>query len=157
MLNNYVFVKSLFKDDVKKVRDLRLGKCAVEIWREANAMPPQKVALVIDADGNVIQSRLDDGELIKAIDSLRLGVEDVEYFLDVFEDLSPHRRTIINQIKYPYQERISGIWHKPKMIGNDLVFYTDNESGGFLERVCVRDLCHAEIEVIEKTSGILLK
>ncbi|MEW8291825.1 MAG: hypothetical protein AB2672_14990 [Candidatus Thiodiazotropha endolucinida] len=156
-MNNYAFVKSLFKDDVKKVRDIRLGKCSVEIWQEANAMPPQKVALVIDADRNVIQSRLDDGELIKAIDSLKLSVEDIELFLEIFKDLSPHRRTIINQIRYPYQERISDIWHEPKMIGNDLVFYADNESGGFLEKVYVRDLCRAEIEIVAKTSGILLK
>ncbi len=156
-MSNYEFVKSLVQDDVKKVRELEVGACKVEVWQEINAMPPQKITLVIDSEGNIIQPKVNDEELKKAIESLALETADTDKFLDIFRDLSPQRRNVIDKIEYSYQRKIADIWHKPKLIDNNLVFFVDNKSQGLLEKFFIRDLRFVDIDVCAKTTGILLK
>ncbi len=150
------YVKTIFQDEASLLRMVEINGVLLEIWQEVNAMPPQRMSLLLGADGNVVLAIKNDEDLIDAIKKLDIKEKNVQEFLEIFKYIALHRRKIIDKIKYQYQEKILNIWHEPKIIENDLVFFVDNGAEGKLEKFTIENLKITKIETCAETVGISL-
>lgn len=156
-MNNTEYISSFSKDETRLIREFTINGVVVQVWQEVNAMPPERATILLSPEKKVLLAVTDDGKVKEAIRILKLQKKDLETFLEIFEYIALHDRVIIDKIEYSYQEKIKNIWHEPKMVNNDFIFFVDNEAEGVLEKFVIKDLKDTEIVPCAKTIGIALK
>jgi hypothetical protein len=125
------------RDDVELVEEVPLEGASLTFWRGKRKLPSLKVAILETGDKVLVVNK-SFKNLEKLLRVAHIPNADFSKLIRIFNRAAPGRRRVIEgEQDFMGSPPFEG-WHPPRIVGEDLVFFSNDYIDGRIERVTVR-------------------